>query len=146
MSSSSCRSGGERRRTSSPRCDRAYASRAARPARVGAALRGERVAERAVDVARGAGFERAGAVRIARDEPRDDRFERRGLGRGEIRRTARPARPARAPSPGTAATAPSAALRRSISRRDKRRFIEPSVRERLELGLRRRPAADARRR
>src|SRR5262249_36997191 len=51
------------------------------PGRVCGARRGERVAERAVDVPGGAGFERAGAARVTRDQARHDRLERARLGR-----------------------------------------------------------------
>src|SRR6185503_8806422 len=48
-------------------------------------LRGQRVAQCAVDVARGAGLERARTVRVARDQPRHERFERGGFRRRQIR-------------------------------------------------------------
>src|SRR5688572_22935180 len=40
--------------------------------------------ERAVDIAHGARFERAGSRRVGRNQPRDDGFERGGLGRRQI--------------------------------------------------------------
>ena len=51
--------------------------------RVRLARRGERAAERAIDVVRGPRLRRARAVRVGRDQPRDDRLEQVGFGRGE---------------------------------------------------------------
>ena len=47
------------------------------------ARRGERAAERAIDVARRARLARARPVLVGRDQARDDRLERGGLGRGQ---------------------------------------------------------------
>ena len=61
--------------------------------RVRLARRGQRAAERAIDVVRGARFVGARPVRVARNQPRDDRFEQVGFGGGEVlERLARPRR------------------------------------------------------
>ena len=48
------------------------------------ARRRQRAAERAVDVVRGARLVAPGPVRVGRNQPRDDRFEQIGFGRGQV--------------------------------------------------------------